>query len=90
MSWAGDYATASSRAREAGKDIDLRYFVPEEGGLLWVDIVVIPKDAKNIENAYFAPRSIFRLKKNFEPKKCIFRTEKNAFSDRKMQLDRQM
>ena len=52
MSWAGDYATASSRAKEAGKDIDLRYFVPEEGGLLWVDIVVIPKDAKNIENAY--------------------------------------
>ena len=52
MSRAGDYATASSRAREAGKDIDLRYFVPEEGGLLWVDIVVIPKDAKNIENAY--------------------------------------
>jgi len=52
MSWAGDYATASARASEAGKDIDLRYFVPEEGGLLWVDIIVIPKDAKNLENAY--------------------------------------
>ena len=52
MSWAGDYATAKDRAEEAGKDIDLRYFVPEEGGLLWVDIIVIPKDAKNIENAY--------------------------------------
>ena len=49
MSWAGDYATASARASEAGKDIDLRYFVPEEGGLLWVDIIVIPKDAKNLE-----------------------------------------
>jgi len=52
MSWAGDYATAKDRAKAAGKDIDLRYFVPEEGGLLWVDIIVIPEDAKNLENAY--------------------------------------
>lgn len=52
QSWAGDYATAKIRAEEAGKDINLKYFVPTEGSLLWVDIMVIPKDAPNLENAY--------------------------------------
>ena len=40
------------RAEEAGKNISLKYFVPSEGSLLWVDIMVIPKDAPNLENAY--------------------------------------
>jgi len=52
MSWAGDYATAKMRAKEAGKDVDLRYFVPSEGGLMWVDILLIPNDAPHKENAY--------------------------------------
>mgnify|MGYP001168998664 FL=1 len=52
QSWAGDYATAKMRAEEAGKNISLKYFVPSEGSLLWVDIMVIPKDAPNLENAY--------------------------------------
>jgi len=52
MSWAGDYATASARAEEVGSDINLAYFVPKEGSLLWVDIIIIPDDAPHTENAY--------------------------------------
>ena len=52
QSWAGDYATAKMRSEEAGKKINLKYFVPSEGSLLWLDIMVIPNDAPNIENAY--------------------------------------
>ena len=52
QSWAGDYATAKMRSEEAGKKINLKYFVPSEGSLLWLDIMVIPNDAPNLENAY--------------------------------------
>ena len=52
MSWAGDYATATNRAAEAGLDINLRYFVPKEGTPLWVDGMYIPSDAPHVDNAY--------------------------------------
>jgi len=52
MSWSGDYAQASARAAEAGIKIDLRYTMPKEGSALWVDSMLIPSDARNVENAY--------------------------------------
>ncbi|MBT8103400.1 MAG: polyamine ABC transporter substrate-binding protein [Gammaproteobacteria bacterium] len=52
MSWSGDFAQASTRAEEAGIDIELRYTVPKEGSGLWVDGVYIPSDAPHKENAY--------------------------------------
>jgi putrescine transport system substrate-binding protein len=52
MSWAGDYATATNRAAEAGLDINLRYSVPREGTPLWVDGMYIPSDAPHVDNAY--------------------------------------
>ena len=52
MSWSGDYATANTRAAEAGIDIDLRYTVPIEGASLWVDGIYIPADAPHVKNAH--------------------------------------
>jgi putrescine transport system substrate-binding protein len=52
MSWSGDYAQASARAAEAGIKIDLRYTMPKEGSALWVDSMLIPSDARHVENAY--------------------------------------
>ncbi len=52
MSWSGDYAQSSRRAKEAGIDINLQYAVPVEGGALWVDGLYIPTDAPHAENAY--------------------------------------
>ncbi|MCH9695392.1 MAG: extracellular solute-binding protein [Gammaproteobacteria bacterium] len=52
MSWSGDYATAATRAREAGLDIELRYTAPREGSGLWVDGIYIPSDAPHTDNAY--------------------------------------
>ncbi|TCT10598.1 putrescine transport system substrate-binding protein [Tepidamorphus gemmatus] len=50
--WSGDYATAASRAEEAGIEIELAYFVPKTGSPAWFDVWVIPSDAPNVENAY--------------------------------------
>lgn len=52
MSWSGDYAQATTRATEAGIDIELRYTVPKEGSALWVDGMYIPSDAPHPDNAY--------------------------------------
>lgn len=51
FSWAGDYATASARAAEAGVDINLAYYIPESGSGAWFDVWIIPKDAKNKKEA---------------------------------------
>lgn len=50
--WSGDYSTASNRAKEAGVDINLGYFVPKTGAPAWVDCLCIPSDAQHKDNAY--------------------------------------
>jgi len=50
--WSGDYATAQARAAEAGIEINLAYFVPKTGAPLWFDMMCMPSDAPNADNAY--------------------------------------
>ncbi len=52
MSWSGDYAVASTRAEEAGIDINLAYTMPIEGASIWFDVAFIPSDAPHPENAH--------------------------------------
>lgn len=50
--YSGDVFQAISRAEEAGNGIELEYVVPREGGNLWFDMLTIPADAKNVEQAH--------------------------------------
>lgn len=50
--WSGDYATAKTRAEEAGVKINLAYFVPKTGTPAWCDCLCVPADARNKDNAY--------------------------------------
>ena len=50
--WSGDYGVAKNRAKEAGIDIDLAYFVPKTGAPAWFDLWAIPADSRNVENAH--------------------------------------
>jgi putrescine transport system substrate-binding protein len=50
--WAGDYATANDRAKEAGININLAYFVPKTGSPAWFDLWCIPVDAQHVDNAH--------------------------------------
>lgn len=52
LGWSGDYSIAVTRAKEAGLDIRLEYFVPREGVPFWLDAAYIPADAPHPENAY--------------------------------------
>ncbi|MEO6298999.1 MAG: polyamine ABC transporter substrate-binding protein [Paracoccaceae bacterium] len=50
--WSGDYGVAKSRAKDAGVELDLEYFVPKTGAPAWFDLWCIPADAKNVDSAY--------------------------------------
>jgi putrescine transport system substrate-binding protein len=52
MSWSGDYATAATRAAEAGLNINLAYTIPKEGTNIWFDGMLIPADAPHPQNAH--------------------------------------
>ena len=52
MTWSGDYATAMVRAEEAKLNINLAYFIPKEGSLIWFDNMYIPADAPHVSNAH--------------------------------------
>ena len=52
MTWSGDYATAMARAEEAKKQINLAYFIPREGSLIWFDNMYILADAPHVANAH--------------------------------------
>ncbi len=48
----GDILQARARAEEAGNGINIAYSIPKEGTSLWFDMLAIPNDAKNAENAH--------------------------------------
>lgn len=48
----GDVLQAADRAEEAGKGIEIAYAIPKEGANLWFDMLAIPKDARNVEQAH--------------------------------------
>ena len=50
--WSGDYSTSKARAKEAGVDINLGYFVPKTGAPAWVDMMCIPADSPRKDNAH--------------------------------------
>jgi len=50
--FSGDIFQAAARADEAGKGIDIAYAIPKEGGNLWFDMLAIPADARNVDEAH--------------------------------------
>jgi putative spermidine/putrescine transport system substrate-binding protein/putrescine transport system substrate-binding protein len=48
----GDIVQAAASAREAKNGIDIAYSIPEEGSTLWLDMVVMPKNAPHEKNGY--------------------------------------
>jgi len=52
VGWSGDIIQARDRAAEAGNGVNVAYSIPKEGAPQWFDMLAIPKDAKNVDNAY--------------------------------------
>jgi len=50
--YSGDIFQAAARAREAGHGVRVAYAIPSEGALLWIDGMVLPKDAPDVNEAH--------------------------------------
>jgi len=52
LGYNGDFVQARNRAKEAKNGINIGYVIPDEGSLLWFDMLAIPRDAPNAANAH--------------------------------------
>ncbi|WP_269532514.1 extracellular solute-binding protein [Chitinimonas sp. BJYL2] len=52
MAYNGDVYIAKDRAAAAKKPQNIEYVVPAKGTIMWFDVMAVPKDAKNVENAH--------------------------------------
>jgi len=52
IGWAGDVLQAKNRAAAAKNGVNIAYSIPKEGALAFFDMLAIPKDAKNMDEAY--------------------------------------
>ncbi|WP_342244416.1 extracellular solute-binding protein [Pseudomonas sp. OTU5201] len=52
LAWSGGAMQAAARAREAGNGVKVEYRIPKEGTAAWFDVLAIPKDAQNVEQAH--------------------------------------
>jgi putrescine transport system substrate-binding protein len=52
LGYSGDFVQANKRAKEAKNGIELGYVIPEEGSVIGIDLLAIPKDAPHIANAH--------------------------------------
>ncbi|MGH8284719.1 MAG: extracellular solute-binding protein, partial [Steroidobacteraceae bacterium] len=52
LGWVGDVLQARDRAVEAGKGLTIDYNIPQEGAVVFFDMLAIPADAKHPKNAH--------------------------------------
>jgi putrescine transport system substrate-binding protein len=52
VGWSGDILQARDRAAEAKAGVEVAYSIPKEGAATWFDMIAIPSDADNVDNAH--------------------------------------
>ena len=52
LTYNGDVGTAAARAEEVGSGVNLSYSIPKEGTLAWFDLMAVPADAPNADEAH--------------------------------------
>jgi putrescine transport system substrate-binding protein len=52
LGWSGDINIAKNRAIEAKNNVKIEALIPKTGGIIFMDTMVIPADAANVDNAY--------------------------------------
>lgn len=48
----GDAYVARRRAKEAKNGVNINFAIPDEGSLIWFDVLAVPKDAPHVANAH--------------------------------------
>jgi putrescine transport system substrate-binding protein len=50
--FSGDVIQARNRAQQAKNGVEIGYFIPKEGAMMWIDMMAIPKDAPHPDKAH--------------------------------------
>ena len=79
--WSGDVFQASDRAVEANNGVEIAYTIPEEGALMWMDMMAIPNDAPNPEAAHLFIDYIMRPRVIAEATNYVYYANANPPSD---------
>lgn len=73
-----DFRAARDLARDTGRDLEIRYVIPKEGALLWIDTLAIPKDAPHPDNAHRLIDYLMRPEVIAEVTKAIYFPNANS------------
>jgi len=76
--WSGD--TFQAQCPEEGGNENLEYVIPKQGGEIWVDVMVIPKDAPNPASAHLWMNYILRPQVGAQLSNYVFYATPNAAS----------
>ena len=52
LGWSGDILQAQARGAEAENPVEVAYTIPNEGAIIWFDMLAIPADAPHPDNAH--------------------------------------
>jgi putrescine transport system substrate-binding protein len=52
LGFSGDVLQAKALAEENAKGMEIRYVIPREGAVRWIDVMAIPQQARNVDNAH--------------------------------------
>jgi putrescine transport system substrate-binding protein len=50
--WMGSIAASSAHLKSEGSRANIKSIIPKEGTVMWLDVMVIPKTAPHVDNAY--------------------------------------
>ena len=78
LGWSGDIYIAKDRAAKAKQPQKLEVLLPKSGGLLFFDVMAIPKDAKHPENAHKWINYILRPEVHASLTNTVFYANPNA------------
>ncbi len=57
-----DFHLARKLARDSGHQTNIRYVIPQEGAMLWVDVLAIPADLRSDPTIYPDAAALQRLR----------------------------
>lgn len=79
--YSGDTGIAQARALEADNGVEILYAIPKEGTLMWIDLMAIPEDAANVDEAYAFIDYMLRPEVIAEVSNTVFFANANAAAD---------
>jgi putrescine transport system substrate-binding protein len=80
MGYSGDMFIARDRAAEAENALEIEYVIPEEGTIIWFDMMAIPADAPHPNNAHAFIDYILRPETAAAISNYVFYANPNAAS----------